>query len=334
VATIKDIAKLAGVSHGTVSNVMNHRGNVSSKKIRLVEEAARQLGYNTNAQAQKLRQEYNRHVAFILPDIEQRTHRVFYTSLKAMLEGCQYDTSLYLTNNTPESEHSCIRTALSNRPEYIVTFTCSDTAKEYAGVNAKVIFINHPLLKPRKNQISFFFDFEKAAVAFMEKIRQKKSRTVGFFFDSISVPAHRSFYQSLDKMLGKKKIDTFPFFYDPRQIYHGAIAVLEHIPPVDLVISNNPFYMEKLKQVQELLGCALPDIMTFGMSETMFPPLYPCYEFDYREVARHVFSVIREGKKHFGQAIAVEAKGFVDDLVRGVSHKGNADRRRRSICSP
>ncbi|MDR1637888.1 MAG: LacI family DNA-binding transcriptional regulator, partial [Treponema sp.] len=76
--TIKDIAKLAGVSHGTVSNVINRRGNVSSKKIHLVEEAARQLGYNTNAQAQKLRQEKNRLLTIILPDIEQRIYRVFY----------------------------------------------------------------------------------------------------------------------------------------------------------------------------------------------------------------------------------------------------------------
>ena len=43
--TIKDIAREAGVSHGTVSNVLNKTGKVSAAKIRLVEEAAKKLGY-------------------------------------------------------------------------------------------------------------------------------------------------------------------------------------------------------------------------------------------------------------------------------------------------
>ena len=43
-STMNDIAKLAGVSQGTVSNVLNNRGNVSAKKIKLVQDAARQVG--------------------------------------------------------------------------------------------------------------------------------------------------------------------------------------------------------------------------------------------------------------------------------------------------
>ena len=54
-ATIKDIARAAGVSQGTVSNVLNGKGNVSSTKIRQVQQAAQQLGYALNQRAQVLR---------------------------------------------------------------------------------------------------------------------------------------------------------------------------------------------------------------------------------------------------------------------------------------
>ena len=50
--TIKDIAREAGVSHGTVSNVINGRGNVSVEKIQLVWQAAEKLGYKVNSKAQ------------------------------------------------------------------------------------------------------------------------------------------------------------------------------------------------------------------------------------------------------------------------------------------
>ena len=57
-ATIKDIAKVAGVAQGTVSNVLNNRGNVSSDKIRRVLSACDQLGYVPNDQAKRLRQSH------------------------------------------------------------------------------------------------------------------------------------------------------------------------------------------------------------------------------------------------------------------------------------
>ena len=47
----QDIAKEAGVAQGTVSNVLNGRGNVSSDKIILVEQACAKLGYTMNQRA-------------------------------------------------------------------------------------------------------------------------------------------------------------------------------------------------------------------------------------------------------------------------------------------
>jgi multiple sugar transport system substrate-binding protein len=315
---MKDIARLAKVSYGTVSNVLNQRGNVNSEKIRAVEDAIRQLKYSSNALAQKLRQEKNRHTAFIMPDIDQGIYRAFYTNLKTMLEGIDYDTSLHLTGSSPDTERDCIKSALSNRSEYIVSFTCTDDPDEYSASHAKVIFVNNPFISPLKNQASIYFDFEEAASAFAEKISRGKSKNIAFFLDSMNVPANRAFFHSLEKLTLGRLLTLEPFVYDSRQVYQGAINILEHSPAFDLVITSNPGYAEKLTRAQALLERELPAILTFGMSETIPPRFCQRYAFDYRELARRVFSVIQdaqEGKRLPDQPLKIRAQGFVRGFV-------------------
>lgn len=81
--TIKDIAKLAGVSHGTVSNVLNGRGNVSLEKIMLVENAAKQLGYSINERGQQLRNPVQLQVGVVLPNIRDERYSIVYSTLSS-----------------------------------------------------------------------------------------------------------------------------------------------------------------------------------------------------------------------------------------------------------
>ena len=62
--TIKDIAKAAGVAQGTVSNVLNGKGNVSSDIIRQVMDAASALGYVPMERAKLLRRRQCKRIHF------------------------------------------------------------------------------------------------------------------------------------------------------------------------------------------------------------------------------------------------------------------------------
>ena len=85
--TIKDIARLAGVSHGTVSNVLNGRGNVSFEKIKRVQDAARQLGYSPDDRARRLRQTDDQVIGIILPNLAEAGYTTLFVSISSKMQA-------------------------------------------------------------------------------------------------------------------------------------------------------------------------------------------------------------------------------------------------------
>ncbi len=68
-ATIRDVAKLAGVSVATVSRVMNQKGYVNSETEQKVKRAMKQLQFEPNQVARGLAGKRTKTLALILPDI-------------------------------------------------------------------------------------------------------------------------------------------------------------------------------------------------------------------------------------------------------------------------
>ncbi|MDX2630652.1 LacI family DNA-binding transcriptional regulator, partial [Streptomyces scabiei] len=67
---MQDVAKAAGVSLGTVSNVLNHPAKVSPVTAQRVREAIDRLGFVRNDAARSLASGSNDSVGMVLADIE------------------------------------------------------------------------------------------------------------------------------------------------------------------------------------------------------------------------------------------------------------------------
>ena len=119
--TIKDIAREAGVSHGTVSNVINGRGNVSVEKIRLVWQAAEKLGYKVNTKAQSLRLGKDHAIAVLLPGIEYTHWAAMYEVFQSEFTQRGYSVQLYSTRSIESSEQAMLTEALNARVSAIIT---------------------------------------------------------------------------------------------------------------------------------------------------------------------------------------------------------------------
>ena len=98
IPTIEDVAKRAGVSRQTVSNVLNAPDRVREATIGRVRSAIDVLGYRVNHQARNLRTGSSRAVAYPIPRLTGRLNAVMDTFLHQMTEALEelgYRTLLF-----------------------------------------------------------------------------------------------------------------------------------------------------------------------------------------------------------------------------------------------
>jgi len=125
--TIKDVAKLAGVSIATVSNVMSGSKPVNADLRERVEGAARALSYQIDRSASRLRSGQTKVVGVLVPDLDD----TFFTSLVSRLEVMAgkdgYDVVVASSRDDVELEKSRLSALLGWRPAGLVAVPCSDT---------------------------------------------------------------------------------------------------------------------------------------------------------------------------------------------------------------
>lgn len=122
--TIKDIAQLAGVSHGTVSNVLNGRGNVSFEKIKRVQDAARRLGYSLDDRARRLRQTEDQVIGIILPNLMEAGYTALFAAVSSRMQALGYRCDLYVTNDIPAQEETALAELAGKRVRGAVLISC------------------------------------------------------------------------------------------------------------------------------------------------------------------------------------------------------------------
>ncbi len=96
-ASIRDVADRAGVSVGTVSNVLNHVDRVKEDSVRRVHEAIAELGYVRNDAARQLRAGRSLMVGLVVLDVRNP----FFTELArgAEREAARHGLSVVLANS-------------------------------------------------------------------------------------------------------------------------------------------------------------------------------------------------------------------------------------------
>lgn len=107
-ATIRDVAREAGVSVATVSRVLNDSGAVREETRRRIEDVARRLRYTPNSAARSLSTRKTRTIGVLLPDL----HGEFFSEVIRGIDQVVQAAGWHLLVSSSHNEQAAIEAAL------------------------------------------------------------------------------------------------------------------------------------------------------------------------------------------------------------------------------
>lgn len=135
-ATVKDVARAAGVSVTTVSRVLNNPELVVSEKQALVQRALQTLDYIPNQFARSLISRRSRAIGLVVPTISNPVFAPTMASIERALDRAGYAVLIHCCERDPEREFKQVR-ALIERGVDGVILTGSVHAPELAALLAR-----------------------------------------------------------------------------------------------------------------------------------------------------------------------------------------------------
>ena len=124
--SIKEVAKRAGVSAGTVSNVFSGNRAVKPELAQRVRKAATELGYEPDRAASQLRAGKARIVGVLVPDLNNPFFISLIASLEAQARGEGFDIIVASSHEKIDEETARLSALLAWRPAGLVIVPCTD----------------------------------------------------------------------------------------------------------------------------------------------------------------------------------------------------------------
>ncbi|MCR5627839.1 MAG: LacI family transcriptional regulator [Lachnospiraceae bacterium] len=140
-ATIKDVAKEAGVAVETVSRVMNNRGYISEKTREKVTTAMNALNYTPNAFARGLSKKQMDFIAVIVPHVAHPFFAKFISNIEKEATKRDYKIFLYNTSGDRENESEVLTLAQNSLMTGALLFSSDFKLKALEKFNIPIVLI-------------------------------------------------------------------------------------------------------------------------------------------------------------------------------------------------
>jgi LacI family repressor for deo operon, udp, cdd, tsx, nupC, and nupG len=314
VATIKDVAKKAGVTIGTVSRVLNNKKWVSEDCRKRVLVAIKDLHYKPQAHARRLRQKHSKICGVIAPHHTSVFRSPFFTSIMKGLEEVaaehQYRLLLHPLSETARAQIS-YRALLGDGSVdgmFVLNAWSTDASiRELAEANVPFVLVNGKLTG-EENMPYVGFDNRGGVKIAIDHLVKMGHERIGIINGRMTTTNALERFQSFQENLSIHKLDFQQDWvadgdFEEEGGYKAALKILSAVRrPSAILCASDLMAIGAVRALREK-GVNVPgDISIIGfdnMEEAAYhePPLttvaFSAYEMG-KLAARKMFQMISE----------------------------------------
>ncbi|KVE33929.1 LacI family DNA-binding transcriptional regulator [Burkholderia sp. TSV86] len=319
-ATIKDVAAIAGVSFTTVSHVVNNSRPVSADVRAKVEQAIRELNYVPSAVARSLKARSTATIGLVVPN---STNPYFAELARGIEDQCAmsgYCVFLCNSDDDPQKQRNYLRVLQEKRIDGLIIASAGDDAvlaQTLADTREPLVVVDRNIEGLSADLVQI--DHERGAYLATRHLLELGHAKIGCITGAVSTAVSAMRVHGFIRAMAEHGIEIMPGAIAESDFsciggYHAAARLFDTVHPSAIFAGNDLMALGALRAAAER-GIAVPA----GCS---------IIGFDDIELSRYTYPALST----VGQSVRALGEMAAQTLIERIGGAGAAKRRR--VVSP
>ncbi|WJK11906.1 LacI family DNA-binding transcriptional regulator [Pseudomonas fluorescens] len=283
-ATIKDVAALAGISYTTVSHVVNKTRPVSEEVRLKVEAAIKSLDYVPSAVARSLKAKTTATIGLLVPNSLNPYFAELARGIEDYCERNGYCVILCNSDDNPDKQRSYLRVLLEKRIDGLIVASAggdSGLAQGLAGVKTPMVIVDRGLEGVDADLVRI--DHEYGAYLATRHLLELGHRDIATIGGPASTSVAQMRQAGFSRALKEAGVEVSPSRmlesdFTSTGGYNAASILLEHNPPSAIFAGNDMIGIGVLRAAAERNVRVPAELSVIGfddiqMSRYVYPAL-------------------------------------------------------------
>jgi len=242
--TIRDVAKAAGVSTATVSNVLNKTGKVGRHTHHAVLSAVKKLGYFPNAHARHLASRDSRTLGIIVSDIVNPFFPEVIKGFETRARQLGYDAILSDTNYDPRRTQEAAERMMEHNVRGVAIMTSEISLRLIHELARRRIAVTFLDLAPARGHVSKLrIDYYSGMKQIVEYLHKMGHRRIAFVAGRAKLKSNVARLESYEKCMRNLDLEPGPVIAGDLRFEGGlaagaAIAKLSPRPTAVMAVND------------------------------------------------------------------------------------------------